>query len=77
MTAKVMFSLPDQLVSRMKASIPAGECSKVAAALLEKEILVREMALYHCAKELESCLAAQDEVTIWENEFGNDGLDDV
>jgi hypothetical protein len=45
MSAKVMFSFPDQLVGRMKAMIPSRERSKVVAILLEKEIMEREKKL--------------------------------
>jgi hypothetical protein len=77
MTAKVMFSFPDQLVSRMKAAIPQRERSKVLAVLLEKEINAREQSLYLCAKELEESSGLKEEVAAWDNEFGQDGLDDV
>jgi hypothetical protein len=77
MTHKVMFSLPNQLVIRMKATIPARERSKIAAALLEKEISAREKSLYLCAKELESCTELKEEMSVWDNDFGQDGLDNV
>lgn len=77
MTAKVMFSFPDQLVSRMKAAIPQRERSKVLAVLLEKEISARERSLYLCAKEFEESSGLKDEMATWENEFDQDGLDDV
>ncbi len=77
MTAKVMFSLPDQLVSRMKAAIPPRERSKVLAILLEKEISAREQSLYLCAKELEKSLGLKKEMNTWNNEFGQDGLDEI
>lgn len=77
MSSKVMFSLPDQLVSRMRAAIPARERSKVAALLFEKEISAREQNLYFCAKELEACKGLKKEMATWENEFGEDGLDHV
>jgi hypothetical protein len=75
--SKVMFSFPNQLVTRMKAAIPARERSKVLAILLEKEITVREQYLYTCAKELEESKSLKDEITGWDSEFGGDGLDDV
>jgi len=77
MTAKVMFSLPDQLVSRMKAAIPPRERSKVVAVLLGKEISAREHNLYLCAKEVEDCAALKEEMSAWDKEFGKDGLKDV
>lgn len=74
MTVKVMFSLPDQLVNRMKAAIPSKERSRVAAALFEREINIREEALYHCAKELEENKSLRDEMISWDSAFSEDGL---
>lgn len=76
MTAKVMFSFPDQLVVRMKAAIPSRERSRVIAILLEKEISAREHRLYSTAKELEASAGLKNEMAVWDNEFGQDGLDD-
>ncbi len=76
MTAKVMFSFPDKLVSRMRAAIPARDRSRVIAALLEREISAREQTLYLCAKELEESYGVKEEMIAWDNEFGQDGLDD-
>ena len=75
MTAKVMFSFPDQLVTRMKASIPSRDRSRVMSILLEKEIDMREQHLYLFAKELEESQGLRDEMATWGNEFGQDGLD--
>ena len=77
MTAKVMFSFPDQLVSRMKAAIPQRERSKVLAVLLEKEISAREQSLYLCAKELEESSGLKEEMAVWDSEFSQDGLDEI
>ncbi|TAK72346.1 MAG: hypothetical protein EPO11_10160 [Gammaproteobacteria bacterium] len=77
MTSKVMFSLPDQLVIRMKAAIPSRERSKVLAALLEKEIRVRENNLYLRAMELENQDGLKEEMATWDSEFGEDGLENV
>lgn len=76
MTAKVMFSFPDQLVARMKVAIPQRDRSKVLAALLEKEISAREKSLYLCARELEESSGLRKEMATWNNEFGQDGLED-
>src|SRR5690349_1107721 len=67
--SKVMFSLPNQLVARMKAAIPSRERSKVAAFLLEREISAREHKLYLCAKELEACSGLKEEAATWDKEF--------
>ena len=76
MSAKVMFSFPDQLVVRMRAMIPTRERSKVIAILLEKEIASREKSLFLCAKSLEESTGLNNEMAVWENEFSQDGLDD-
>lgn len=75
--SKVMFSFPEKLVIRMKASIPARERSKVLAGLLEKEIKAREQRLYASAKELDQNKNLRSEMVTWDNEFGGDGLEDV
>ncbi|OGT40168.1 MAG: hypothetical protein A3F12_07895 [Gammaproteobacteria bacterium RIFCSPHIGHO2_12_FULL_38_14] len=77
MTAKVMFSFPDKLVTRMKATIPPRERSRVLAVLLENEIIKREQKLYSCAKELEESTALKTEMAAWDSEFSEDGLKDV
>lgn len=76
-SSKVMFSLPDNLVSRMRAAIPSRERSKVAALLFEKEISMREQNLYRCAQDLEASKGLKKEMVIWDNDFGNDGLENV
>jgi hypothetical protein len=75
--SKVMFSMPDELYSRLKATIPARERSKVAAVLFEKEINQREHALYLSAKELEDSKSLREEMVVWNNDFGGDGLENV
>ena len=71
---KVLFSLPDDLVARMRASIPPKQRSKVVAYLLE-EIKRREQALYQCALEVEADEALQEEMKDWEVTLG-DGIED-
>lgn len=75
--SKVMFSLPDELVFRMKSVIPAGERSEVLANLLDKEIKAREDNLYNRAAELEACVGLRREMAEWDAGFSQDGLDDV
>jgi hypothetical protein len=72
---KVLFSLPDDLVARMRASIPPKQRSKVVAYLLEEEIKRREQALYQCALEVEADEALQEEMKDWEATLG-DGIED-
>lgn len=72
---KVLFSLPDSLVSRMRASIPPKQRSKVVAHLLEQELEKREQALYQCALEVEADEVLREEMKDWETTLG-DGIGD-
>lgn len=75
--AKVMFSLPDKLVIRMKATISVGERSKLVAEILSKEVEAREEGLYKLAVKLEANRGLRQEMAVWDAEFGKDGLDDA
>lgn len=72
---KVLISLPDQLATRMKATIPERQRSKIVAALLEAEITKREKALYECALAVENDVALKADMTAWDETL-TDGLDD-
>lgn len=74
---KVMFSLPDTLVSRMRAVIPDGERSRLLSELLEKVVKDREQKLYESALLLESDAGLRKEMQQWDESFINDGLDNV
>lgn len=76
MTAKVMFSFPDELVARMRAMIPSRERSKVIALLIEGELAMREKKLYMSAKSLDESAGLNAEMEAWDKEFSQDGLDD-
>lgn len=75
--SRVMFSLPESLVSRMKTTISSGERSQVIVRLLEREIESREQKLAKLAHSLENCASLQEEAIIWDREFGQDGLEHV
>ncbi len=75
--SKVMFSLPQHLVSRMRVFVPEGERSELVASLLEKEIKNRERKLYQRASELEACTGLGQEMAEWDNAFSQDGLDEI
>ena len=75
--SKVMFSLPDQLIYRMKAVIPAGERSQILAQLLEQAIVVRETQLFEAALSLEANQGLKNEMAQWDKTFGGDGLDEL
>ncbi|ABA56547.1 MULTISPECIES: hypothetical protein [Nitrosococcus] len=70
---KVLFSLPPDLVARMRASIPPKQRSQVIARLLAQELEKREQALYQCALEVEADDALGEEMKDWDITVG-DGL---
>ena len=70
---KILVSLPDDLVRRMRIVIPNRQRSKVVADLLEKEVRQREHALYKCACSVEADDEMNKEMTEWEITTG-DGL---
>lgn len=72
---KVLVSIPNQLVIRMRAAIPARQRSKTIAKLIEKEVLKREQALYECAAAIEKDSALNEEMEEW-NTTLSDGLND-
>jgi CRISPR/Cas system-associated endoribonuclease Cas2 len=76
MVQKVLFSLPDQLVSKMRTHIPNKQRSKVVAALLEKELERREQALYECALEVEADETLNEEMKDWEETVADGIVDD-
>lgn len=73
---KVLISLPDQLASRMRSTIPERQRSKIITALLESEILRREKALYECALAVENDKALKADLSAWDETI-SDGLGDV
>lgn len=71
---KILISVPEQLVARMKTFIPSRQRSKVIVRLIEKEIEQRERALYECAVAVENDTALNDEMKDWDVTL-DDGLD--
>ena len=71
---KVLVSLPEDLVDRMKTTIPARKRSQVVKELLEKEIERREKALYKCAVAVEKDKALNQEMAEWDATVG-DGIE--
>jgi hypothetical protein len=57
---QVNFSFNESLISRLQASIPVNERSRVIAELLAKEFT-------------ETC-DLSNEIAVWDNDFGQDGL---
>lgn len=72
---KVLISMPNQLVMRMRAAIPPRQRSKTIAHLIEKEIVKREQSLYKCAVAVENDAALNKEMQEWDITM-TDGLDD-
>ena len=64
--SKVLISIPDEIVNRMRATIPARQRSKIIVKLLEKEIEKREKALYDCALAVEKDTALNQEMSEWD-----------
>jgi len=71
---KILVSLPDRLVQRMKVMIPHGHRSKIVAELLEKEIAKREKSLYECARAVQADKELTSEMNDWDSTV-DDGID--
>jgi tRNA/tmRNA/rRNA uracil-C5-methylase (TrmA/RlmC/RlmD family) len=72
---KVLISMPDQLASRLRATVPARQRSKIITLLIEKEVARRERKLYECALAVEQDAALNRDLKDWDATIG-DGLDD-
>ena len=59
---KILVSLPNDLVKRMRTVIPARKRSQVVKDLLEKEVDRREEALFQCALAVEKDEALNQEM---------------
>jgi len=71
---KVLVSLSDDLVRRMRSLIPNGKRSQIIAKLLEEELVRREEELYKRAAEVERNEALNKEMEEWEATVG-DGIE--
>jgi hypothetical protein len=72
---KVLVSLPDDLVHRMRALIPTRQRSGVIVHLIEGEVERREKKLYQSALAVEKDAALQKEMADWDATV-SDGLND-
>lgn len=72
---KVLISMPDQLATRLKATVPARQRSKIITLLIEKEVARRERKLYECALAVEQDTALNRDLKDWDATMG-DGLED-
>jgi len=75
MMEKVLISIPNGLVARMRSAIPARQRSKTIASLIEAEVLKREQVLYACAVAVENDTTLRDEMDEWDITI-DDGLND-
>ena len=71
---KVLVSVPDSLIGRMKAVIPPGQRSKILTKLLEDEVTLRETKLYQCARDVERDQALNNEMEEWNTTVGDGKL---
>ena len=71
---KVLVSVPDDLIGRMKVVIPSRQRSKILTKLLEDEVTLRETKLYQLAREVESDKSLNAEMEDWNATIG-DGID--
>ncbi|HOS06485.1 MAG TPA: hypothetical protein PLA81_09205 [Syntrophorhabdaceae bacterium] len=71
---KILVSLPNDLVKRMRTVIPARKRSQVINDLLEREIARREEVLFQCALAVEKDEALNQEMTDWDITAG-DGIE--
>ena len=71
---KVLISLPDDLLARMRAVIPNRQRSRIIAGVLENEVSRREQELYDCAKDIEADKALNNEMSEWDLTVG-DGIE--
>jgi hypothetical protein len=71
---KVLVSVPDDLLGRMKAVIPPMQRSKILTKLLEDEVTLRETKLYQLAREVENDKSLNAEMEDWNTTVG-DGID--
>ena len=71
--SKVIISIPDKIASRMRAAIPSKQRSKIIVQLIEKEIELREKALFECALAVENDALLKKEMKEWDATL-KDGL---
>ena len=71
---KVLISLPDDLLARMRAVIPNRQRSRIIAEVLESEVEKRERELYECASDVEKDKVLNTEMSEWDLTVG-DGIE--
>lgn len=73
--AKVLVSMPEMLVSRMRAIVPDRQRSRFIANLVECELKKREAELFRSAVEVEQDAVLNSEMREWDTAI-TDGIDD-
>lgn len=71
---KVLISIPDSILSRLRAIVPDRQRSKFISAIVEKELKKREQKLFHCALKVEQDKALNTEMGDWDATI-SDGLE--
>ena len=71
---KVLISMPNSILARMRAVIPDRHRSKFISDIVEKELEKREQILYQCALKVEQDKALNQEMEDW-NVTVSDGID--
>ncbi|MDO8954001.1 MAG: hypothetical protein Q7V63_04040 [Gammaproteobacteria bacterium] len=70
---KLLISVPDHLIMRMRGAIPSHQYHKLIVSLLEREIELREKELYECALQVEHDQELNHGLKGWNNTL-TDGL---
>mgnify|MGYP001183716907 CR=1 FL=1 len=71
---KVLVSMPDTVLSRLRAVVPDRMRSKFITEVVEKEVRKREQALFECAQKVEKDKALNAEMVDWDATIG-DGIE--
>jgi len=72
---KILITLPDELVSRMRAAIPPRQRSAVFRTLIQREVQKREQKLYQATQAVETDQALNKDLQAWDITT-DDGLED-
>jgi hypothetical protein len=71
---KVLISIPDSILSRLRAIVPDRQRSKFISSIVEKELKKREQNLFQCALKVENDKSLNREMKEWDSTIG-DGVE--
>jgi hypothetical protein len=71
---KVLISMPDSILSRLRAIVPDRQRSKFISSVVEKELKKREQNLFKCAQKVEQDKELNADMKNWDVTL-NDGLE--